>query len=331
MHAVQFEDLGMVSFVEVPDPQLGPQQVLIRCVASGLCHTDIDILHGRYGGSRFPLIPGHEYAGVVVETGAEVTDLRIGDRVVVDPNIACGECRYCSTGRYNLCVSLGAYGVTENGGFSELSAVSFRNVVKIGSLPFRRAALAEPLGCVLNGLHAIAHVPSSSAVIFGAGPMGILLGLALRARSKTEVTMVDKDDSKLSFASAFGFEAVAAESASIARSRHSFDLAIDATGVPAVARSLTEYVANGGGVLFFGVCPPADTIALSPFEVFRRQLTLAGSHSLNRNIPESIELIKELGPQLDRLVSHRLPLSEIPAAMQGSLGKGTLKIQAGEF
>jgi threonine dehydrogenase-like Zn-dependent dehydrogenase len=140
--------------------------------------------------------------------------------------------------------------------------------------------------------------------------------------------MVDQEASRLEFAADFGFQAALSTSQELSRAERSFDLAIDATGVSAVAQGLPKLVANGGGVLLFGVCPPQETIAVFPFEVFRRQLTIAGSHSLNHNIPEAIELIGQIGPQIDKLVSHRLPLADIPAAMSGALGKGTLKIQA---
>ncbi len=88
---------------------------MIDVKASGLCHTDIDVLHGRYGSSAFPLVPGHEYAGVVIAVAEDVTNVKPGDRVAVDPNIPCGHCRACRKGLTNLCAELKAYGVTHNG------------------------------------------------------------------------------------------------------------------------------------------------------------------------------------------------------------------------
>ena len=97
-------------------------------------------------------MPGHEYSGIVEEVGEAVTTVSVGDRVVVDPNVSCGHCRACRRGLRNLCETLQAYGVTANGGFAEQSVVSASNIVPIGDMPFNLAALAEPLGCVLNGI-----------------------------------------------------------------------------------------------------------------------------------------------------------------------------------
>jgi len=129
-------------------------------------------------------------------------------------------------------------------------------------MPFEIAALAEPLGCVLNGLEAAQSSRAENAMIFGAGPIGMLLALGLKAGGNKSV-----------------------------------DLVADATGVPAVAGKLTNYIANGGVGLFFGVCPSEAGIEISPFELFRRQLTLAGSHSLNHNIPEALSALGSEDPE----------------------------------
>jgi len=105
------------------------------------------------------------------------------------------------------------------------------------------------------------------------------------------------------------------------------DLAVEATGVPAVAAELTNYLTNGGKGLFFGVCPSDTRIEISPFEVFRRQLTLAGSHSLNHNIPRSLEIIAGLGSEIDRVVSHREPLEQISEFLSTKPPGDSLKVQ----
>lgn len=109
MLAIVFHEGRKVTLEDLPDPKPGPGKVLIAVKASGICHTDIEILRGNYGSSAFPLVPGHEFAGEVAELGANVTGLAPGDRVVVDPNLGCGECPACRRGRINLCEQLGAY------------------------------------------------------------------------------------------------------------------------------------------------------------------------------------------------------------------------------
>jgi 2-desacetyl-2-hydroxyethyl bacteriochlorophyllide A dehydrogenase len=327
MEAIVFSAPGALGCTSIAAPEPGPGEVLVKTHASGICHTDIDILHGRYGTATFPLVPGHEYAGTVEALGPGTTGFAEGDRVVVDPNFHCGHCRACRKGLTNLCENLGAYGVTKNGGFAEFSTVAAANLVPIGAMPFDRAALAEPMGCVLNGLATIGTEGVKSAAVFGAGPIGLLMALALRARG-AGVTLIDRAPSRLDFAQSFGFATLAAGSPELAETRHAFDLAADATGVPQVAEALIGHVANGGRALIFGVCPPEARISLAPYEIFRRQITLAGAHSLNHNIPESIALIERIGPEIDRLVSHRVPLAEIADFMAGTHEGRTLKVQA---
>ena len=108
---------------------------------------------------------------------------------------------------------------------------------------------------------------------------------------------------------------------------HRADVAVEATGVPAVAAELTNYITNGGKGLFFGVCPSTANIDISPFEIFRRQLTLAGSHSLNHNIPRSLEVISKLGARTDQVVSHRAPLQEISQFLAAAPPDNSLKVQ----
>ena len=327
MKAVVFTGKNEVQFTELPDPKPRSGEVVVEVKASGICHTDYEVLKDNYGTGAFPVVPGHEYAGVVVEVGPDVRSVSVGDRVAVDPNLECGTCRACRCGWAHLCENLGAYGVTTHGGFAEFSVVKAFAVHPIEAMTFLQAALAEPMGCVLNGVDAV-HAPwKEEALIFGAGPMGLLMGLALKAEGIAKVAFVDLAESRLELAASFGFDAVAVGSADLEKWHHRADLAVEATGVPAVASGLTSYMTNGGKGLFFDVCPSSAKIDVSPFEVFRRQLTLAGSHSLNHNNPRSLEVIAGLGSEIDRAVSHRLPLQEIAKVLSTTPPKDSLKVQ----
>jgi len=329
MKAIIYESLGEINNSELSDPTTSAEDVILRVRASGICHTDIDVLYGRYGSSTFPLVPGHEYAGEVIETGSNVSKFKVGDRVVVDPNIHCGNCRACKKGLYNLCEKLGAYGVTVNGGFAEYSVVHQDNIVPIAAdMSYGVAALAEPVGCVLNGVDAIDTDSVNNAVIFGSGPIGLLMGFALRTRGVKDVVMVDINESRLVLAESFGFTPIASGSGELSALQKSVDLAVDATGVPVVAENLINYVANGGNVLFFGVCPPGENIAVSPHDVFRRQIRIAGTHSLNHNIPAALETIGEIGPDIGRLISHSVGLAEIEGFLAKNQQQDSLKVQA---
>ena len=327
MKAVYFPGKDRVEFGDLTDPEPGTGEVVVRVRASGLCHTDIEVMRGNYGSSAFPVVPGHEFSGEVVGIGQEVAGLKPGDRVVVDPNFECGTCRACRRGWAHLCESLGAYGVTVHGGFAEFCTVRAGAVHPIGDMDYSLAALAEPMGCVLNGLSPLAGRMIERAAIFGAGPMGLLIGLALKARGTGEVIMVDVDEHRLQFAEESGLTPLHAGPDANTSLRRTCDLSVDATGVPAVAASLVDYIANGGAALFFGVCPASARISISPFEVFRRQLSLFGTHSLNHNIPDALEMLWNVGTAAERVVTHRLPLAEFSRIMSGHAPPGCMKVQ----
>ncbi len=328
MKAINFPARGEVRFASLEDPVAGPGEVTIAVKASGICHTDFEVLAANYGVGAFPVVPGHEFAGLVVDVGPEVAGISTGDRVVVDPNIECGHCRACRRGWAHLCEALRAYGVTQNGGFAELCTVKAAAIHPIGAMTFSDAALAEPMGCVLNGVDAVWSEPMENALIFGAGPMGILMAIALKSKGLDSIGLVDIDQTRLDLVERLGFRPIPAGSADLEQSQHAFDLVVDATGVPAVAGRLTDYMANGGKGLFFGVCPASTRIEIAPFEVFRRQLTLAGSHSLNHNIPAALKIIAGYGAGLELVVSHRLSLEEGAAILSSKPPAGSLKIQA---
>lgn len=176
--------------------------------ASGICHTDYEILKGNYGSNSFPLIPGHEFAGIIAKVGSNVKDFKVGDRVVVDPNIGCNQCQACFRGWVHLCENLGAYGVSTDGGFAEYCSVALARVHQISDIPYKRAALAEPIGCVLNAIDTVHTKWVKNALIFGAGPMGILMGLTLKHLGVSDITFCDITESRLKLAESFGFEAL---------------------------------------------------------------------------------------------------------------------------
>jgi 2-desacetyl-2-hydroxyethyl bacteriochlorophyllide A dehydrogenase len=327
MRAIVFHDGRNVNLEELPDPKPGRGEVLIAVKASGICHTDVEILRGNYGSSAFPLVPGHEFAGEVVDTGPDVAGFAPGDRVVVDPNLGCGDCPACRRARVNLCERLGAYGVTRNGGFAELCVVAADHLVSAGSLGWAVAALAEPLGCVLNGVSTLDGRTCDAATVFGAGPIGLLMALTLKWRGVDAVTVVDLSEDRLRLSEGFGLRAVAAGSDDLVRLRHSQDFVADATGVPAVAGALVDYVRDGGAGLFFCVCPQPARIQLSPFEMFRRQLSLFGTHSLNANIPDALAVLASHEQEAARLVSHAMQMPEIKAAFRDGVPAGALKVQ----
>lgn len=332
MRAIQFIAKGEARLANLTIDDIPAGHALVKVKASGLCHTDIDVLHARYGDGAFPLVPGHEYAGVVDAVAADVAGLEIGTRVAVDPNLPCGTCPSCRKGLSNLCRDLKAYGVSHNGGFAEYSLVRADQLHRIGCMPFTVAALAEPLACVVNGLNSAglrggAPVPEEALVI-GAGPIGLLLALSLKAEGVKSVTVADINETRLAFAADLGLGGVVSGSAELTARRRSFHFVADATGIASVVEGLINLVADGGTALLFGVCAPDARISIAPFEIFRRQLRLVGSHSLNRNIPDALAILEKDDGSMAQLVSHQLTLDEVlPFFTRKPTNPATMKVQ----
>lgn len=332
MKAIQFTGKGEARLADLAIDSPPPGHALVRVKAAGLCHTDIDVLHARYGDGAFPLVPGHEYAGVIEAVAADVTGLKTGDRVAVDPNLSCGTCPACRKGLTNLCRDLKAYGVSHNGGFAEYSIVRADHLHGIGDMPYHIAALAEPLACVVNGLDSAGlrgNTPAlDDALVIGAGPIGLLLALSLKAVGARKVMVADINEDRLAFAAGLGLGGIVSGSAALAARRRSYDFVADATGIASVAEGMIDLVTDGGTVLFFGVCAPDARISVSPFEIFRRQLKLVGSHSLNRSIPDALDILRKDDGSMAKLVSHRLTLEEmLPFFTKKPTDPATMKVQ----
>ena len=313
MVAARIEAPGVTKVTHLPQQEPGPGEVLIEVARAGVCGTDLHIFSGSYDLARYPLTPGHEFAGRVVAAGEGVDPARIGQRVTADPNIPCLDCPECRRNAFNQCQRLQAVGVTRDGAFATHLVVPERALWPIGELPYERAALIEPLACVAWGLERIRVEPGSHALVFGAGPMGCLLLQAVRAAGADFVAVVDISLRRLEIATALGADLALTpqETGQLARVAPSgFELVVDATGVPEVLEGAVAYTRSGGTVWVFGVAPANARIGISPYEFFRRDLSLVGSFALNRTIEAAISLIESGAVDVAPLVSHVLPLHE---------------------
>lgn len=319
-----------IAEVDTPEPQ--HHDVLIRVHRAGVCGTDVHILHGTYQ-ATYPLIPGHEVSGVVEAVGDAVTRFSIGDRVTVDPNIACNRCENCQRNEPNQCLNWEGIGVTRPGGFAQYMVSPESNVYPIGDLPFEQAAFIEPLACVVWGIHMIRPRIGDSALVFGAGPMGCLLIQALQKAGATEIAIVDAVKGRLATAGRLGAthtlhvdELDGDRASTIAP--HGFDIVVDATGIPAVVEQCFRYARARGKVWLFGVCPPDSKASFSPFEVFRKDLSIYGSYAVNRTFSESISLIASGAVQVEPLLSHTLPLERFSEGLHiAEHGSDRMKVQ----
>jgi D-arabinitol dehydrogenase (NADP+) len=320
MLAGKIDAPGQALTFEAPTPQVGADDVLIAVQAAGICGTDLHILKGEYE-ARYPLIPGHEFSGVVAQVGERVTRFQVGDRVTADPNIPCNRCVFCQRNEPNQCENLLAIGVHRDGGFAQYVIAPEGNVFNIGDLSFAQAALVEPLACVVWGLKRVQVQPGDTALVFGAGPMGCLVAQALRQAGAAQVVVTDVVPHRLELAAALGAtETILADDAQARRLRDfaplGFDVVAEATGIPAVLEQSFEFARPRGRVWVFGVVPPGVKASFVPYDVFRKDLSIIGSFAVNRTFHESIALVRSGVIQVEPLISHRLPLADFAAGLE---------------
>lgn len=313
MRAARIEQPGSVQIIDVEPRQPGWGEVLIQVMASGICGTDIHIFRGEYMGS-YPVIPGHEFAGIVQRVGEGVTRFKPGDRVAVEPNICCDNCENCLNNRQNFCLNWKAVGVTLPGGMAAEVIAPEKAVFHIGNLPFEQGAFMEPLSCVLHGVDRLNPQMADRVAILGAGPIGCLLLQAIRLRGAYEVTVVDKNAARLQAAQAHGAN-ICLENLELLR-RDYYDVVVDATGNILVMSQTIQYVRYGGKILLFGVPPNGQFMTIEAFPIFRKGLTILSSFTSLRNSVQAVSLLSSRQINVAELISHRLPLKEFQHGME---------------
>lgn len=328
MKALVFTELGQAEVTEVPAPVPGPGEVLIRVDASGFCHTDLDVLHGRYPAS-FPRIPCHEYAGTVLEAHDEADAHLVGKLVAIDPLLSCGECRNCRRGFGNLCPTIRAYGSDVDGGAAEFAVVAAANAHDATGLEPHIAALAEPFACILNGIQRSGVGPEDRVAVIGAGPIGMMMGVLLATLGVTSATVFDVAPQRLEQAHRFGFTDTRHVETDLAAAADGerFDVVFDATGRPAVVQQCLTVLEDAGTLVPFGVCPPGSEVTIDPNEVYARQLRIIGSFSLSGTVPAAIELLRKTEFDVGALVTDRYDFVDGKSAFERIGSPESLKIQ----
>ncbi|MCW4013534.1 MAG: zinc-dependent alcohol dehydrogenase family protein [Candidatus Bathyarchaeota archaeon] len=308
MKAAQITEPNKIETIDTPIPTPIDDEVIIKVMASGICGTDIHILRGEYMG-EYPIIPGHEFSGVIESIGSAVTRFKPGDRVAVEPNIACDNCFHCLNNRHNFCLNWSAVGVTRPGGMAQYVTAPEKSVFDIGELSFEYGAFVEPLSCVLHGVERLGPDLASKIVIVGAGPIGILLLKVLNLKGASEIVVVDTNVSRANFAKEMGASQIFTDLDDVPKDV--FDVMVDATGVIPVMNRCTEFVRPGGKVLLFGVPPMGAKLSLEAFPIFSKELTILSSFTSVRNSYQALDLLKQGRINLEGLISHKLPLEEL--------------------
>jgi len=322
MKALLLSKYRHLELIDAPVPSPGPGEVLVRVAACGICGSDVHGYDGSSGRRIPPIVMGHEAAGTVASVGAGVTGFSQGDRATFDSTIYCGSCSHCLRGEVNLCDRRQVLGVScsdyrRAGAFAEFVVVPARIVYRLpANLSFAEAAMLE---AVAVAVHAVSLAPISSgstALVLGAGTIGLLTLQALRAAGCSRVFVADIDESRLQLArNAGATETFLADSnlAAHVRDRSSgagVDLAVEAVGRDETVAASIDCVRKGGTVTLVGNISPEVTLPLQ--KVVTRQVRLQGSCASAGEYPRAIELLASGAIHVKPLISAVAPLQEGP-------------------
>lgn len=313
MRAIKIEQPNQVEVVDLATPKPGANEVLVKVMSSGICGTDIHILRGEYLGG-YPVIPGHEFSGVIEQVGDGVTRFQVGDRVAVEPNVACDNCYNCLHNRHNFCLNWQAIGVTRPGGMAQYVTVPEKSTFAIRDLPFEHGAFVEPLSCVLHGIERSKIHLADQVAILGAGPIGILLLQTAQLQGAAQITVVEKRPARAEFARARGAHRCLTRVDDLEKDR--YDVVIDATGVIPLMAQTIDFARHGGTVLLFGVPPAGQRMELEAFKIFRKGLTILSSFTSVRNSYQAVALLQSKQIDVSGLISHQLPLDEFERGVE---------------
>jgi 2-desacetyl-2-hydroxyethyl bacteriochlorophyllide A dehydrogenase len=322
MRALVVREPGRHAVEELPEPDPGPGEVLVAVAAAGICGSDLELVDGRRPAAyvRYPVVPGHEWAGRVVRAGPGVDGLAPGDPVVAEGLRSCGRCARCAEGRTNLCVAAYAEtGFTHQGALADRLAVPARLVHRLPpARPLEPAALLEPAACVANGLlEAGVPRPGSRVAVVGDGPLGLLAVLLLRTASPAELLLVGARPARAAHGHAAGATRVvdAADQAALAGLGGRFDAVVEATNAPEGAAAALRLLRRGGAAILLGISG-AQRQTIDPDTLTLNQLRVHGSFAASRAAWRWVVELYAAGI-LDPapLVTHRFGLDQAPQAL----------------
>lgn len=325
-----FHGDGRLALERLEVRDLAPDEIRLRPRAAGICGTDVHILHGEFR-AKPPVVLGHEFAGEVLEVGPDVSQIRVGDRVAIEPHRVCRRCACCTDGREHLCVVRQGFGVHLHGGFAEEAVVSAVNAYCVPSdLAYELAALAEPLGCCLHGIERARIRQGDDVLVFGAGPIGLMLVRLASRAGAARVVVVEPHEGRRSLATAYGAThavGVGEATALIAdlTDASGVDVALEASGSVAALQQAYDLLGAGGKLVVFGVTSPAERILISPHRVFSQELSIIGSLINPYAHRRALALLATL--DLGGLITHTFPLEDIHRAIDTAASGEALKVQ----
>ena len=330
MKAFIFEQPGSGSIREVEWKSPGFKEVLIKVKRCGICGTDLRIWAGTEPSAR-NVVLGHEYSGEVVELGSGISRVKVGDRVTVDPNIACQTCEFCLTGKVNLCSNLKALGVDIDGGFAQYCVVPETQLYPIPDyMTWDEAALVEPVACAIHGINSAEIIPGDTVLIMGGGPIGLIMLQLAKLRGASRILLSEITPSRRDFARQLGADSVIDPSnsplADVIPPENAPDVVIECIGNPSTQAEAIRIVKRGGRVVLFGDGQLDATFPVSSYIFYYKNLTVRGA-ALNpyTHLP-ALKLLAEKKIASSPLISRIIPLEQLKDVLENGYLASDIKI-----
>lgn len=324
MRAAIFNGPGRIAMGSKPDLSPGPGQVLVKVTGCGVCGTDVHIYRGELTeGVTPPVVLGHEISGLVEAIGDAVDSVAVGDNVAVDPLISCERCEECQAGRPNLCSRPTIVGYAVDGGFAQYVCVPATHLHKLSaSVPARGGILVETLACVLHGYDRLGFRAGCSAMILGAGTVGLLWNQLLGRSPRTLLVQSEPVAFRRELARDLGADVVLDPDRDDLPARvrgaapEGIDFIVDASGNPDAIAQAIPLVKRYGTFMIFGVCPRDATISINPHDLYQAEAKIIASKMPPLTLGRAARLIEAGLIDYDRIVTTTLDLPSLPEAIR---------------
>ncbi|POW02774.1 hypothetical protein PSTT_11549, partial [Puccinia striiformis] len=340
MTALYYEKARHFSVIQADLPSIDENEVLLKVSMCGVCGTDQHIHEGEFI-SKFPLIPGHEVIGTIVQAGSKVFSVKLGDRVVCDVGETCGKCFYCQRGTtlFVIFFCFEAHGVTLNGGFAQYAKFHAAKVFPIKNLTDEQATLVEPASCAVHGLDKIRPKPGSECLLIGAGPTGLILAQLLKLNgaqlltsikqpcpSDLHILILDRTLHRTSLAKLRRRNAANQWAQLKKDNPYGFDVVVEATGVESIVNDSINYVRRGGTLLVYGVYDNNARVSWSPTKIFSDEINIIGSFSQTNCFPRAVAYLDSGKIRTDGMVTDIFKIEEYQQALDKMASRQCLKI-----
>ena len=314
---------GKIEFREVPVPDIGPTQALVKVIRIGICGSDIHVYHGEHPYTSYPVVQGHEMSGEIVKLGESVSGLKVGDRVTVQPQVVCGKCLPCRSGNYHICDNLKVLGFQAPGTASEYLSVDADKILRLPSdMSFELGALVEPLAVAVHALGRAGKGKIEKVLVLGAGPIGNLVAQASKAFGANEVMITDLSEYRLGVAKECGVDYVVnpnnenlLEKLNERFGKDRADLILECVGDQSTIEQAIQYARKGTDIVVVGVFGKKVTLDLGLVQ--DRELRLIGTLMYKRDdFVKAIELLESGMVNPGPLLSRHFPFHEYQKAYE---------------